>query len=58
MGGWHTNRPVVVGKYSQTRQRWLRVKTVKSSHGRHYKEILAVNSEGGITTIGGTITKE
>ena len=37
MGEWHTDGLVVVGKYTQTRQRWLRAKIVKSSHGRHYK---------------------
>ena len=35
-GEWHTD--VVVGKYTKTRQRWLRAKIVKSSHGRHYKK--------------------
>ena len=34
-GGWLTNEPVVVGQYTQTRQKRLRAKTVKSSHGRH-----------------------
>ena len=29
---------MVVGKYTQTRQRRLRVKMVKSSHDRHYKK--------------------
>ena len=28
---------MMVGQYTQTRQRELRVKTVKSGHGRHYK---------------------
>ena len=37
MGEWHTDGLVVVGKYTQTRQRWLRAKTVKSGHGRRYK---------------------
>ena len=37
-GGWHLDGPVVVGKYTQTRQRRLRAKTVKSSHDRHYKK--------------------
>ena len=37
-GGWHTNEPVVVGQYTQTRQRRLKAKTVKSSYGRHYKK--------------------
>ena len=29
---------MVVGKYTQTRQRQLRAKIVKSSHGGHYKK--------------------
>ena len=29
---------MVVGKYTKTRQRWLRAKIVKSSHGKHYKK--------------------
>ena len=29
---------MVVSKYIQTKQRRLRVKIVKSSHGRHYKK--------------------
>ena len=37
-GGWHTDGTVVVGQYTQTRQRRLRAKTVKSDHGRHYKK--------------------
>ena len=41
-GEWHIVGPVVVGRYTQTRQRWLRDKIIKSSHGRHYKEALAV----------------
>ena len=36
-GEWHTDGPVVVSKYTQTRQRLLRAKIVKSGHGRHYK---------------------
>ena len=36
-GKWHTDGPVVVGNYTQTRQRLLRVKIVKSGHDRHYK---------------------
>ena len=32
----HTD--VVVNKYTQTRQRRLRAKIVKSSHGRYYKK--------------------
>ena len=34
-GKWHTDGPVVVGRYTQTRQRWLRFKIVKSGHGKH-----------------------
>ena len=41
-GEWHTVGPVVVGRYTQTKQRWLRTKIVKSGHGRHSKEALAV----------------
>ena len=37
-GGWHTDRTVMVGQYTQTRQRRLRAKIVKSGHGRHYKK--------------------
>ena len=38
MGGWHTDGPVVVGQYTQTRQRRLRAKTVKFGYDRHYKK--------------------
>ena len=41
-GQWHTNELVVVDRYTHARQRWLRAKIVKSSHGRHYKEAFAV----------------
>ena len=41
-GKWHTNKLVVVGKYTQTRKRLLRAKIVKSGYGRLYKEALAV----------------
>ena len=47
MGGRHTDGTVMVGQYTQTRQRELRVKTVKSGHGRHYKEGLTVNRKRG-----------
>ena len=33
---------VVVGKYTQTRQRWLKGKIVKSGHGKHYKKTFTV----------------
>ena len=39
-GEWHTDDPVVVDKYTQTRQMWLKAKTVKSGHGRRYKRRL------------------
>ena len=39
---WHIVGPVVVGRYIQTRQRWLKAKIVKSGHGKHYKQALAV----------------
>ena len=45
-GEWHTNGPVVVGKYTQTRKRLLRAKIVKSGHSRHYKGALAVYKKG------------
>ena len=38
MGGWHTDGTVMVGQYTQIRQRRLRTKIVKSGHGRHYKK--------------------
>ena len=36
------NELVVVGKYTQTRQRWLKGKIVKSGHGRRYKKTSTV----------------
>ena len=46
----NTDGPVVIGKYSQIRQRWLKAKIVKSGHNRHYKK-------GPLPCIGGmTIT--
>ena len=36
--GWHTDGLVVVGQYTETRQKRLRTKTVKFDHGRHYKK--------------------
>ena len=46
-GEWHTDRPGVVNKYTQTEQRLLRAKIVKSDHYRHYKGALAVYKEKG-----------
>ena len=37
-GGWHTDETMMVGQYTQTRQRRLRAKTVKFDHSRHYKK--------------------
>ena len=41
-GEWHINELVMVSRYTHVRQRWLRAKIVKSSHGKHYKEALVV----------------
>ena len=49
-GEWHTDGPMVVGKYTQTKQRLLRAKIVKSGHGRHYKRALAVYKKGDDTS--------
>ena len=40
------NELVVVGKYTQTRQRWLKGKIVKSGHGRRYKKTSTVPKTG------------
>ena len=52
-GEWHTDGPVVVGKYTQTRQRLLRAKIVKSDHERHYKGSPLSCTEEGETRIRG-----
>ena len=41
-GEGDADEPVVVGKYTQTRQRWLKGKIVKSGHGKHYKKTFTV----------------
>ena len=41
-GEGDANEPVVVGKYTQTRQRWLKGKIVKSSYSRRYKKTSTV----------------
>ena len=41
-GGGDADEPVVVGKHTQTRQRWLKGKIVKSGHSRHYKKAFTV----------------
>ena len=50
-GEWHTNGPVAVSKYTQTRQRLLRAKVVKSGHSRHYKGALAMYRKKDDTSI-------
>ena len=45
-GEGDVDEPVVVGKYTQTRQRWLKGKIVKSGHGRHYKKTFTVPRTG------------
>ena len=42
---------MVVGKYTQTRQRLLRAKVVKSGHSRHYKGALAMYRKKDDTSI-------
>ena len=42
LGRGDADELVVVGKYTQTRQRWLKDKIVKSNHSRHYKKIFTV----------------
>ena len=41
-GEGDANEPIVVSKYTQTRQRWLKGKIVKSGHGRRYKKTSTV----------------
>ena len=41
------NELVVVGKYTQTRQRWLKGKIIKFGHGRYYKKTSTVSKIGG-----------
>ena len=37
-GGWHTDETMMVGQYTQIRQRRLTAKIVKSDHDRYYKK--------------------
>ena len=46
LGRGDADELVVVGKYTQTRQRWLKGKIVKSGHGRHYKKTFTVPRTG------------
>ena len=41
-GEGDANELVVVGKYTQTRQRWLKGKIVKSGHSKRYKKTSTV----------------
>ena len=41
-GEGDTEEPVVVDKYTQTRQKLLKGKIVKSGHDRHYKKTFTV----------------
>ena len=44
------SKPIVVDKYTKTRQRWLMGKIVKSGHSRHYKKTFTVPRKGGRKT--------
>ena len=46
-GEGDANEPVMVDKYTQTRQMWLKGKIVKSSHDMHYKKTFLVPRTGG-----------
>ena len=37
-GEGDVNESVVVGKYTQSRQRWLKGKIIRSGHGKRYKK--------------------
>ena len=45
-GRGDADEPVVVDKYTQTRQRWLKGKIVKYGHSRHYKKTFIVPRKG------------
>ena len=45
-GEGDANEPVMVGKYTQTRQRWLKGKIVKSGHDRRCKRASTVPRTG------------
>ena len=40
------NELIVVGKYTQTRQRWLKGKIVKFGHGKRYKKTSTMPKTG------------
>ena len=50
LGRGDADEPMVVDKYTQTRQRWLKGKIVKSGHGKHYKKTFTVPRKGGRKT--------
>ena len=47
VGEGDAGEPVVVGKYTQTRQRWFKGKIIKFGHGRYYKKTSTVSKIGG-----------
>ena len=47
LGRGDADEPMVVSKYTKTRQRWLKGKIVKSGHGRYYKKTFTVPRKGG-----------
>ena len=50
VGEGDADEPIVVGKYTKTKQRWLNGKIVKSGHGRYYKKTFTVPRKGGRKT--------
>ena len=50
LGRGDADEPMVVSKYTKTRQRWLNGKIVKSGHGRHYKKTFTMSRKGGRKT--------
>ena len=49
-GGWIADKPVMVDKDTQTKQRSLKAKIVKASHSRQYIRDSGGSAEGGIVT--------
>ena len=56
-GEGDASEPIVVSKYTQTRQRWLKGKIVKSGHGRRYKKTSIVPRTRGRKNRGRTLKK-
>ena len=50
VGRGDADEPMVVDKYTKTKQRWLKGKIVKSGHGKHYKKTFTVPRIGGQKT--------